>query len=74
MSDKAIKFWGMLDLSFVAWYVVFSITNGRIPFWSDLLGSIAVSKSYGNLLPVFMSVTSIIFYVSLLSQVFSFSG
>ena len=62
-------FWGLCDLSSLAWYIGWRIYQGQIPFYYDYLQAYMVMRSTGDPMPVLGCAVSILLYLSL-----AFSG
>ena len=59
-------FWGGMDLLYIGIYVVTSLIKGKIPFYTDVLGSVGTSQIYGSYFPLTMAILEGVFYLSLL--------
>lgn len=42
-----LLFWGVMDVIAIATYLFYSVGNGRIPFYSDIVHSISLLKAIG---------------------------
>lgn len=42
-----LLFWGVMDVIAIATYLFYSVGNGRIPFYSDIVHSISLLKTIG---------------------------
>ena len=67
--DGIIKIWGVFDLLAIAWYLLWQIIHGQLPFYTDISTSIATAGSLGRYCIVIVPVLSLVIYVS-----FLFSG
>lgn len=42
-----LLFWGVMDVIAIATYLFYSLGNGRIPFYSDIVHSLSLLKDIG---------------------------
>ncbi|MBM9616886.1 hypothetical protein JWJ90_21725 [Desulfobulbus rhabdoformis] len=74
-QDKIIRFWGILDLAAIGWYVGFNLVKGEIPFYSDIVTAKSTSISFGAPMPMIIASISLFLYLTLLfSGIFLFKG
>ena len=64
-SDKTIRFWGICDILFFAWYLANSFIKGNIPFFHDITQTYQTTKSFGHPLPILLLIPVIVLYISL---------
>lgn len=65
LSEKIVRSWGILDLTFIGWYICFNIVKGNIPFYSDFVSAKSISISFGAPMPTIMASTSLFLYFTL---------
>lgn len=64
-QDKIIRFWGILDLAAIGWYVGFNLVKGEIPFYSDIVTAKSTSISFGAPMPLIIVSISLFLYLTL---------
>ena len=62
--EDQIRIWGVLDLSYAAWYFAWRIFHGQIPVLHDVMQSIQTSRSFGEAWPIYTTSISSFFLVS----------
>jgi hypothetical protein len=51
--EDQIRIWGVLDLSYAAWYFAGRIFHGQISVLPDVMQSIQTSRSFGEAWPIY---------------------
>lgn len=64
-SDKTIRFWGICDILFFAWYLTNSLIKGNMPIYHDIKQILQTTKSFEHPLPLFIGIPAIVLYLSL---------
>jgi hypothetical protein len=62
--EDQIRIWGVLDLSYAAWYFAWRIFHGQTPVLHDVMQSIQTSRSFGEARPIYTTSISSFFLVS----------
>ncbi len=65
LPHDVARLWGILDLCSLLWYVGWRLFHGEVPFWHDLVQSMATASSVEHSLPIFTTSISILLYLSL---------
>jgi hypothetical protein len=68
--SKIISFWGLCDLGYISWYLIWNIFQKQIPFYSDFIKSTEAASSLGYQLPIWLAVVTFILYLSMLFSSF----
>ena len=68
-ESKVTIIWGILDLLTLAWYLIWRVAYGQMPFFYDISKSVENTTAFGIPALVIIPIISIIVYVS-----FAFSG
>jgi len=64
-SDKMVRFWGICDILYFAWYLTNSFIKGNLPFFHDIAQMLKSTKSFENPLPLIIGMPAIALYLSL---------
>jgi len=63
--SNIFKFWGGCDLLLLAWWAGGNIIKGEMPVYFEINQAINTSASYGNSLPIWLTVIGLLIYISL---------
>jgi len=70
---KVIRWWGIIDLVFVVYYLGSAVIKAKIPIYTEIKQAIQITSSYGNPLPMIMTCLGLALYISVIfSGVFLF--
>lgn len=61
-----VRFWGAYDLLFIAWWLGWWIIKGQIPVYIEVKTALNTSVSFGNYIPLFLTLLVLIFYISII--------
>jgi hypothetical protein len=64
--SRIIHFWGLCDLGYILWYLIWNVIHARIPFYGDFIKSTETASSLGSQLPIWAAVVTFILYISML--------
>ena len=64
-KNKIITLWGILDIAYFAWYLIWRLIHGQIPFYFDISKSIASNTPLG-ISALSLTIFSLILYISLI--------
>lgn len=64
--NRAIMFWGLLDIGSIGWYILWNIFHGEIPFYADIISSVELVSAFEHSIPVFITVTSLLLSLTLI--------
>jgi hypothetical protein len=58
-----VRFWGICDILYFAWYLTNSFIKGNIPFFHDIAQTFHSAESFEHPLPIFLGIPAIALYL-----------
>ena len=65
LHENIVRFWGVMDLAAIGWYVGFGIIDGKIPFYSDFASAKLISRSFEAPMQMIFASISLFWYSTL---------
>lgn len=63
-----VRLFGVLDIALIGWLAISAVLSGKIPFYTDLIESLATAKAFGGVSSTLLAIAP---YVLLGSLIFS---